>query len=455
MAEFLNNISNRIGATVNNIAGNIIGNITGLPSEDIPLYEDFLYDILSDADGAVSEPSYWVVFFTEGADANPNTTIQSSVSSIINSAIGSYISQFNIGKTNIGDLSSKELSSKIGYKMSSSKPIDVQKWTFNSKAINAEKSFWDNTKRSMMLVQGIEIPGDGFSISREGAENIGGFLRPPITGIRNDLPEMAITFLENNTSVTDMVLRPWVIESSYASLKFAKKCTVTCYNLTRSPSGFRIRKQFDFYNAVPIEIDAERYEYSSGKFGLRQTKFVFTHYTIHEGDQVRDSLIGSIANNILQTTRKFVTGVVESGVDVIGGGANQVFTNITGAFTDNVNKHLQDVQKKVREYAQEAEDSIIDKSQRLIDKAFGFDPEKDNIQHGGKDFSRAGVENNPSPRVPVNVSSSDSRTTSPIPPKSSGVQNNVKYIIREINTDDTVDSNTLKFQEVKLNNSGE
>lgn len=441
MAEFLNNIANRAGTTVNNIAGNLIGDITGLPSEDIPLYENFLYNILSDAENAVTESSYWVVFFDQNPTGSDNETISSSISSIISNAIGSYISQFGIGgltKNVLGEPNN----------------LEATPWRTGEKSTALESNFWDNVQNTMMLVQGIEIPGDGFSISRQGADNVGGFLRAPITGIRNDLPEMEITFLENNSSVTDLVLRPWVIHSSYASLKFAKSCTVTCYNLTRSPSGFRIRKKFMFHNAVPTYIDAEQYQYTAGtSYGKRQTKFVFTHYSVEDGDAMRDSLLGSVANFALQATRRFVTGVVETGVDVIAGGANQVLTNVVGGFVDTVQDHLLDVQTRVREAGQAAEDSIIDNAQRQIDQAIGYDPQKDSIQRGPVSPPSDGVDNNPSPRIEVVPSGNDSIEQSPVPPKGGGVANDVTYTPVKINEDDTVDSSALNLQQVNINSN--
>jgi hypothetical protein len=438
---FLNNISNRVGSTINNQLGKGINSLIGssFPAEDIPLYEDFLYNILADADNAVTESSYWVCFFTIGT--NTPTTLKSSIRSLISK----YASQeFGITTGNASIFKDRTFN------------LDPNPWIVGEKTGNAKDQFENNLKNAMMLVQGVEIPGDSFGVTRQGEMNVGGFLRPAIGQARDDMPEMNITFLENNSSITDLVLRPWVIHSSYASLKFAVKGTITCYNLTRSPSGFRVRKQFKFYNAVPMSIDSEQYDYSSASsFGKRQVKFVFSHYDINEGSAMKDSIGDAVGNFILQKTRNFATSVVESGVDVLAGGANQVFTNVKGAFVDSVNDHLQDVQTRIREYGKDAEDSIIDSSQRTIDKLIGFNPDKDSLQGPGTEFSTEGVGNNPSPRIPVDAQSDDKLASPPVPPKSSGVTNNAQYRIVKINGSDTVDSQALNTQEVVINNSSE
>lgn len=444
--SFLNNTANRVGSSVNNLIGKGIGSLVGgttFPAEDIPLYEDFLYKILADSDNAVTEPAYWVVFFNRNDAPAGDNNQKGSIASIIKSGIGKYISQqFNIDTRGFNKIIGKESN------------LEVNPWTTAGKSLAANEQFFNNAQNAMMLVQGIEIPGDGFGVERMGADNIGGFLRPAITKPRNDMPEMNITFLENNSSVTDLVLRPWVIHSSYASLKFANKSTITCYNLTRSPSGFRVRKKFTFFNAVPTSIDSEQYDYSSdSSYTTRQIKFLFSHYTLDEGSTVKDGLFDAVGNFILQKTRTFVSGVVESGVDVVAGSANQVFTNVKGAFVDSVNDHLQDVQTRIRDYAKNAESSIIDNSQRQIDKAIGFNKAKDNLQGPGTEFSTEGFDNNPSPRIQVDPSSNDALTSPPIPPIGTAVNNTSKFKKVTINEDDTPDTTSLNLQEVKINNS--
>jgi len=81
---FLNNISNRVGTTINNKLGSVLNNLTGndFAQEDIPLYESFLYNILSDADNAVTVPAYWVVFFVP-LEQNTAPTPKASIKSML------------------------------------------------------------------------------------------------------------------------------------------------------------------------------------------------------------------------------------------------------------------------------------------------------------------------------------------------------------------------------------
>lgn len=442
---FLNNIANRVGTTVNSTLGQGINSILGadFPAEDIPLYDKFLYNILSDSDNAVTEESTWVVFFSNNPDAPDALAGGSTKPSLTQMLKG-------IG-SNIVDSATQPLG--IGSVAGSKKDfgVDVAPWQMGDKTSGAYDQFFNNMENAIMLVQGINIPGDGFSVSRPSNSNVGGFLKPMITGVRNDVPEMDLTFLENNNSITDFVLRPWVIHSSYSSLKFAKRATITCYNLTRSPSGFRVRKKFTFYNAVPMSIDSEQYTYvADSSYVTRQTKFAFTHYTLDDGTSMKDSLLGAVGNYALQVTRNYATTLVETGVEVVGGAANQVYTNIKGAFVDSVNDHLVNVQSRLREYGKQAEDSIIDPSQRAIDKAIGYSPDKDSIMRGGEDFPTSGTDTNPSPRKVVEIGADDSRKQSPIPPKSSGVVNGATYTIAKINQDDTPDTSSLNTQEVTI-----
>jgi len=443
MASFLNSISNRTGNIVSDQLGGLADGLLGndFSSADIPLYEEFLYNILADANNAVTESSYWVVFFSKG-NATGELNVKQSMGSVIKEGLANFAStEFGVSKNNFTPSNAKSR-------------LEVTPWTTGGKTLAQTDQFFNNLQNAMMLVQGIEVPGDSFNIERQGFDNIGGFLKPAITKPRNDMPEMEITFLENNSSVTDLVLRPWVIHSSYASLKFANRAKITCYNLTRSPTGFRVRKEFTFHNAVPISVDAEQYDYTGAtSYGKRQTKFVFTHYDIKEGTELQDGFLKGLANFALQKTRNFVSNVVESGVDVVAGGANQIFTNIKGSFVDAVDDHLQDVQSRIREYAKDAEDSIIDNGQRIIDKTIGFTPDKDSIMRGGEDFPTSGTPDNPSPRLPVDASKDDSLSSPPVPPRSTGVTNNAKYTLVKISNDDTPDTGALNLQSVTINNN--
>jgi hypothetical protein len=442
--EFLNNISSKAGSAVNKKLGGMIKGYMdkdGIAMPDIPTYDDFLYNILSDVNNAVTESSYWIVFFSRtptykkpGGKLSFKSMIKNAVTDHINSSFGI------------------KLGASRSRKVRDPSNLEVHPWVTSEKTHNAMMNFFNKVEDTIMLVQGIEIPGDGFKVTRRGADNIGGFLRPPLTGMRDDPPEMEITFLENNSSVTDLVLRPWVIESSYKSLKFANKAVITCHNLTRSPSGWRVRKTFTFYNAVPISIDAEKYDYSGAtSFGKRQCKFTFTDYSIDDGNSMEDGFLESLANYAMQKTKNFISATVESGVDVLAGGANQVVTNIKGAFVDTMNDHLQDIQSRVREFGEDAESSIIDKSKRLIDKSIGFHGDKDSIMRGGGPLSTEGVDNNPSPRIHVDSSPDDAMASPPIPPRSLGVANESNYNLIGINGDDTVNTGSLNSNEVTIN----
>ena len=388
--------------------------------EDFPLAEDFFNAILIDANNTVPEKSHWIGFFTTDSNSLTDT-----------------------------------VKSMAGEK-------DYAKWGLGEKSQNMANTMSNNIKQSIMFIAGVEIPGDGFEVTRPTLFNVGGFLKSPITSPRNDLPMLEVTFLENNSSLVDLVIRPWLIASSYDSLKFAYRANFTIYNLTKSPDGFKIRKRFDFFNVVPMSIDTEKYTYeASTDFQKRQLKFVYTNYTVSEGESLIQDFgdsIQEVVNDAVATHKgrlatlagKAIKVVKDTVLDIVKGGVDHVVTNVTGAFTGAIRSQVVNLESKVRGVATKFEDKTIASASKFINNAIGRDGNKDNINHGvPHDMSTAGAQSASEYRQipnPVN----DSRATTPYAVSQSTTIDGVSYVIRPRITGDTPAMTALPIDSVNL-----
>ena len=144
-----------------------------------------------------------------------------------------------------------------------------------------------NQRFGLIFAQGVKIPGEGMNYGRTGPENTG-ILRGLIGEGRKDLEALSISFLETNTSFTDFVLRPWAVMVSHQSLKADKlKTTITVKQYAKSGPGSAFtdnpRKIIKFFEAAPVSINTEEYDYGQDKLVRRQAEFAYTRYEISSG----------------------------------------------------------------------------------------------------------------------------------------------------------------------------
>lgn len=461
----LNNLAQKASSAVNDKLGSILG----IGSGDIPLYNKFVSAILQDADNTIPEKSHWVAFFS--FPQPPETKTEEGGSLL--KRLEKKVSDFKYSDLESAIFDTKKIPKNFAFggiinnMTNSATPLDTRSWSLGDKANKMANFFTEGAGKSVMLLAGIEVPGDGFQIERPSRSfNVGGYLKSPITKPRNELKELEVVFLENNSSLVDFVIRPWMISSSYVSLKFAKTAVLTVFNLTRSPTGFRVRKEFNFYNVVPISIDAEKYTYdSSTDFGKRQINFVFTDYIVREGQGLQDSLFAGFANMVKRTALKAITGVVEGGVDLVAGGASQVITNVTGAFTNAVRDVIVDTQARVREFADNAEDSLITKgtsaATKLVPTVSPIVTNPPNAVILKTDQSDH-IDPTPLPIKDTTTKNSVTYTVINTPMddviqkagneiKDSTTRNSVQYTILSVKKDDTVDASSINYSEVSIN----
>lgn len=146
----------------------------------------------------------------------------------------------------------------------------------------------------------VNLPNDGIESGNTGLD-YGGFLPPATTNTRNKYSKLRITFLETNASFVDLIIRPWMILTSYYGLitrendeKYIKcsYCDVNLMARTGSGNKMAIRKTYRFNNIVPVSIDSEQYSYMADDMKYTSVDFVYDQY------YVRDSSTSSFLNEI-------------------------------------------------------------------------------------------------------------------------------------------------------------
>ena len=395
------------------IGGEIPPSVLGEEGIEVPLYDKFVSDVLQDPRNALTESSYWILFFD----------------------LPTY---------------------KFGNLALDMENMDLTPWDVGENIALAQDQFATNAKKTVMMVQGVKIPGDKFNVERQSDANMGGFLGAPMGGGREELPELEVTFRENNISVSDMVIRPWIIDSSYSSMKFAIKATITCYNLTRSEFGFRVRKGYKFHNAVPTSLESEAYVYSAGSEPEhRQTTFVYSHYSMFDGDTV----LGDFKQNFLQLGNfAFLESLGPLGAkanDLIVGGANRVLSNIEGNFLDSVNAHIGDLQSKVRGVFSGFEDDIIDSGKQVAKSILGTPGDENDDTSSGGGVQSVSVNNTTAGIILTPVTADDNDNTTEERGALASLEriSSTKLVGVPTGSDDTVDVAGLKSVEVGISSN--
>jgi hypothetical protein len=136
----------------------------------------------------------------------------------------------------------------------------------------------------------INTPTETLNIERPGDNYKGGFVKGPVSTSRADFNNFTVSFLETNASFADMVLRPWAIMVAHYGLIAREnesadnriKTNMTVYHLAKAGYGVSpiIRKQFNFYGVVPINISSDDYTSDAeSATKTRQVDFLYNYYT--------------------------------------------------------------------------------------------------------------------------------------------------------------------------------
>lgn len=172
----------------------------------------------------------------------------------------------------------------------------------------------------VFLCQGVITPSDSITVRRDSYNApIGGFL-PGLIGDTRQLSEVSISFLENNASFVDFVLRPWLVQNSYQGIPFAKKANITMEQFTKTTKNgpLLLRKRFTLHNAFPTQIDSERLQYRENTNDTRQIQFAYESYKMHGGMGGFD--VTTILSRLAQIALSFAQ---ESGYSAAAPGEDQ------------------------------------------------------------------------------------------------------------------------------------
>jgi hypothetical protein len=189
--------------------------------------------------------------------------------------------------------------------VSNIEPTLKGKWDISQNETNA--LFNDRTQNTIgcIFADSVRIPGESTNItSIGGSKDRGGHLGGTGASGRTTLTSLDIGFRETNLSFTEFFIRPWNIVTSYKGLiaddgglssnSNAKywggsiKSNIHLYQLATSNGGncssSVIRKQFHFYDAVPISIESDEMSQADSGVNKRQVSFTYNYYTVGKGN---------------------------------------------------------------------------------------------------------------------------------------------------------------------------
>lgn len=150
-----------------------------------------------------------------------------------------------------------------------------------------------NQLMGCIFAKQVNLPGDGFEAGNNGLE-YGGYTAPATSNTRSKYSKLNITFVESNASFVDLVIKPWLILSSYYglvsrpidSIKNVKCpwCDICFLSRVDPFTAPAVRKVYRFTNLVPVAIQGEQYSYMSDDMKYTSVDFVYDQYYIQEAE---------------------------------------------------------------------------------------------------------------------------------------------------------------------------
>ena len=296
-----------VGGDDKTLAGT--GDLAGIK---VPKHSEF-YNALSSIDMALSLQSYWVVFIDIDSDyVVDDQGLLGDIKGAALDKLSSLDKQFGgFGSTLVDSFTDKTATMSF----SPNHPTPNFNFQGNKQTNKIYNKFVKKPEKLMILVQGVNIPGDRFAVGTTPLQNVGGFVPHPIGGPRQDLDRLQLSFLENNASVTDLIMRPWMISASYDSLKLARSADIVFFKLARHEKGFKVTKRFDFKHAVPVAIDSEDYNYDpTANITRRTVEFIYRSYKVADGDDLHDGLFDRLINIGVDAGTKYVKNLIHDDI---------------------------------------------------------------------------------------------------------------------------------------------
>lgn len=139
-----------------------------------------------------------------------------------------------------------------------------------------------------LLCQECHIPGETYNTEKQLIG--GGFLAPGTGKDRQALGMLKTAYLETNYSLTDAILRPWLIYTSYHSLKYTPRTNITLMKYAKSGIGQPLVpvKILKYHNCCPVEIDEESLTYKDMSLLYRQVSWHYDSYTIEFNHNIKE-----------------------------------------------------------------------------------------------------------------------------------------------------------------------
>jgi hypothetical protein len=151
--------------------------------------------------------------------------------------------------------------------------------------------YQSNSYMGCVFAKQVDTPSDSINASHSGLD-YSGYVAPITTNGRQALPELSITFLETNASFIDLVIRPWLVLTSYngcvarsknsAKAVKCRYCDMCMLAKAGSGNSLAIRKIFRFFNVVPNQIMGESYSHAPDALKTTQVNFLYDGYTVLE-----------------------------------------------------------------------------------------------------------------------------------------------------------------------------
>jgi len=289
-------------------------------------------------------------------------------------------------------------------------------WDVN-KTLEIAKQEADSSyrKKGIVIAQGVKNIGDSMGVDRVGYKNTG-YIQGLVGTGRVGFPLLNISFMENNVSFTDYVLRPWMIAVSHASLKeFSLKTNIHVWFLSKTGARNDLarRKIVTYYDCCPVSIDEEEYNYSgSDSLKQRQVQFAYSRYEMTDADSAllnlinvggfTSGLLGDLgnklkkelqrqfgANNPTQYINNLVDRAKEFGSDLVTGSATQIVTNVAGKVQGRVENAISSVEKDIRSGTNRLVGNITDSLDSAVGNASTSRSNGSSLPSGGVNKSIA------------------------------------------------------------------
>ena len=168
-------------------------------------------------------------------------------------------------------------------------------------------SFHVETGLIDLLAQGVTMPTENVQVNTTDIQGAGGFIQGYYGESRGKYGTngLSIDFLETNTDIFDFFIKPWIVATSYKGLiedgENDIKCNITIAQYSRTdafygdksgssqkrgirrPQEYKVRKQTNFHNCVPVSMAADQISYGelSESDIKRSVGWTFSHYDIN------------------------------------------------------------------------------------------------------------------------------------------------------------------------------